>query len=270
MADSVQPNDVVRVAAGDSIPTDGVIQCGESLIDRSLLTGESEPVAASIGDEVCAGTVNLRQAIEVKVSAVGGDSRVGRVMKSVEEAMAEKTPIVQLADRVGGVFVVVVTLLSVITFAFWLSHSPTLAASHATSLLIVACPCALALATPLAVAVSLGRAAKNKVLIRDGSTFQRLASPGRIWFDKTGTLTQGKVVAEYVTGESDAIGLAAAIEKECNHPIADAIVQLAGATISGRTGQDTVVEFGGGNWTHRRSTNISGQLGLHQIKSSVD
>jgi Cu2+-exporting ATPase len=255
LAETLRPDDIVRVSPGDSIPTDGVIEAGESLIDRSLLTGESKPVPALVGDEVSAGTVNLRQPIDVRVEAVGADSRVGRVMKSVEEAMAEKTPIVQLADRVGGVFVIVVTLLAGATFFWWLGRGPTLAASHATALLIVACPCALALATPLAIAVSLGRAAKQKILIRDGSTFQRLARPGSIWFDKTGTLTQGRVTAEFVAGDAAAIGLAAAIERECNHPIADAVVRLAGDSIGESSSAQAVeVRFGGvtGQFDERR------------------
>ncbi len=245
MAETLKPGDIVRVAPGESIPADGSIERGQSLIDRSLLTGESEPVFAAEGEDVCAGTLNLQRNIDVRVGAIGQESRIGQVMKSVEEAMATKTPIVQLADRVGGVFVVVVTLLAVLTFLAWLSAGWTIAASHATSLLIVACPCALALATPLAVAVSLGRAANNRILVRDGNAFQQLAKPGRIWFDKTGTLTAGRVAAEYVCGSVDAIHSAAVIEREVCHPIADAIMQLAGAPISEQPTASTLVEFGG-------------------------
>ncbi len=226
-ADLLKPGDIIRVAAGESIPADGRIETGQSLIDWSLLTGESQPVAATIGDEVFAGTVNVRESVEVRVNAIGRHSRIGKVMQSVEDAMAQRTPVVQLADRVGGLFVVVVTILALVTFLGWLGNGWSVAASNATSLLIVACPCALALATPLAIAVTIGRAAKNKILIRDGGVFQRLARPGHIWFDKTGTLTEGRVTAKRVSGSLEALRCAAAIEMECVHPIADAIVQSA-------------------------------------------
>jgi len=226
LADSLQPGDIVRVVAGDSVPADGWIESGDTLIDRSLLTGESRPVPAGVRDEVSAGTVNLQSNIEVRVGAIGEQSRIGKVMKSVEAAMAEKTPVVQLADRIGGVFVITVTALAGIAFAAWVPHGWSLAASHATALLIVACPCALALATPLAIAVSLGRAAKRQVLIRDGGVFQWLSRPGQIWFDKTGTLTAGRMTAEYVTGDRAAVQFAAAVERECRHPIAQAVVEL--------------------------------------------
>lgn len=227
LADSLQAGDIIRVAAGDSIPADGWIESGTTLIDRSLLTGESRPIPAGHHDEVSAGTVNLQSSIEVRVGATGQQSRIGKVMKSVETAMAEKTPVVQLADRIGGVFVVTVTLLAVLAFAVWYRHGAALAAAHATALLIVACPCALALATPLAVAVSLGRAAKGQVLIRDGGVFQLLARPGRIWFDKTGTLTAGRMTAEWVAGSRGAIQQAALIERNCRHPVAQAVIELA-------------------------------------------
>lgn len=253
--DSLQPGDIVRVAAGESIPADGSLCSGQSFVDRSLLTGESEPIAVMVGDEVCAGTVNLQQSVQVCVGAVGEQSRIGQVMKSVEEAMIEKTRVVQLADRVGGVFVVIVTLLAMVTFVAWFHRGPSVAASNATSLLIVACPCALALATPLAISVSLGRAAKNRILIRDGGAFQQLAKPGRIWFDKTGTLTKGQMTAEFLTGSVDAIRHAAAIENEVSHPIADAIVRLAGIPVASKSTESTKVEFGG----------VSGRSEGHQV-----
>ena len=125
------------------------------------------------------------------MDAVGRDSRIGRVMQSVELAATQKTPIVQAADRLGGAFVVIVIVLAAITFARWLPVSLHDATNYATALLIVACPCALALATPLAIAVGIGRAARADILIREGLVLQRLARPGMLWFDKTGTLTEG-------------------------------------------------------------------------------
>lgn len=227
LVDILQPGDCVRVDAGENIPVDGEVICGESLIDRSLLTGESVPVGIGAGDEAAAGTLNLQRPLDIRVVATGRESRIGRVMQSVEDAMSDKIPIVQFADSIGGIFVVVVTLLAIATFLWWLPVGWAAAASAATALLIVACPCALALATPLAIAVSLGRAAKHKVLIRDGATLQQLARGGRIWFDKTGTLTTGRPDAWVAWGSSDGIAAAAAVEQHCRHPVAEALVRMA-------------------------------------------
>ena len=223
------PGQIVRVAAGDSVPVDGVVQSGATTIDRSLLTGESEPVTARCGDEVCAGTLNVLKPIDVRVTATGGDSRIGKVMKLVESAAQDKPPIVQLADRIGGVFVVTVTLLALATFAYWYSNGWRVAAENATSLLIVACPCALALATPLAIAVSLGRSASRQILVRDGSLLQSLSGSGTIWFDKTGTLTVGRPEVTTVISDTpdQVLAFAAAIEKDCAHPLAVGIIAEA-------------------------------------------
>lgn len=225
--DSLQTGQAVRVLVGESIPVDGQVLAGESMVDRSLLTGESVPVAVGIDDEVTAGTVNLTSPIDVQVSAVGMESRIGQVMQTVEQALGKRTPIVQLADRIGGIFVVAVTTLAVITFGFWLRSGLDQATANATSLLIVACPCALALATPLAIAITLGRAAKRKILIRDGGVLQQLSRPGVVWFDKTGTLTEGRPKAKLMAGPTEALLIASALEKSCCHPIADAIIQAA-------------------------------------------
>lgn len=230
LVDILQSGDCVRVDAGESIPVDGEVVRGESLIDRSLLTGESIPVSIGKGDDVAAGTLNLQRSIDVRVHATGRDSRIGRVMQSVEEAMANKIPVVQFADSIGGVFVVVVTLLAAGTFFWWLEEGWPQAASTSTALLIVACPCALALATPLAIAISLARAAKHKVLIRDGSTLQLLARGGQMWFDKTGTLTTGRPDAQLVWGSTEVLAGAGAVEQHCRHPVADALVAIARST----------------------------------------
>ncbi|MCO8122455.1 heavy metal translocating P-type ATPase metal-binding domain-containing protein [Stieleria sp. TO1_6] len=227
---SLAAEQLIRVNVGESIPCDGRVVAlgkttGESMLDRSLLTGESEPIPTRDGQSVAAGTVNLSRPITVSVEATGQHSRIGKVMQSVEAAMAQRTPIVQLADRIGGVFVVVVTLLAIAAFVVWFPSGMDVATANATALLIVACPCALALATPLAIAVTLGRAAKRKILIRDGGVLQQLSRTGIVWFDKTGTLTEGRPRAEVVWGDRDSIAEAAAIERECCHAIADAIVR---------------------------------------------
>lgn len=227
LVDTLQTGDIIRVAAGEPVAADGQVVRGESSLDRSLLTGESQPIAVAPGEAVAAGMVNLTAPIDVQVTATGRQSRIGRVMQSVEAAAMEKTPIVQLADRVGGVFVMVVTALAVATFAYWLPSGWSLATSHATALLIVACPCALALATPLAIAVGLGRAAKRGILIRDGQTLQKLSHVGTVWFDKTGTLTEGRQRVASVFGDLQGLQWAAPIEAACRHPVAQAIVEDA-------------------------------------------
>ena len=241
--DSLQTGQAVRVLVGESIPVDGSVLAGQSMVDRSLLTGESVPVAVGAGDEVTAGTVNLTSPIDVQVSAVGMESRIGQVMQTVERALGKRTPIVQLADRIGGVFVVAVTSLAVVTFAYWLRSGLDQATANATSLLIVACPCALALATPLAIAITLGRAAKRKVLIRDGGVLQQLSRPGVVWFDKTGTLTEGRPKAKQIAGPEEALFIATALERSCCHPIADAIIQAAQQAAATRSESQAVDSY---------------------------
>ena len=257
MVQSLEAEQAVRVLVGESIPVDGRIIAGETMVDRSLLTGESVPVEAVCGDAVTAGTVNLSRPITVRVQAIGADSRIGKVMESVEAAMAQRTPIVQLADRIGGVFVVVVTLLSMLAFAVWSSRGLDVATANATSLLIVACPCALALATPLAIAVTLGRAAKRKILIRDGGVLQQLSRGGIVWFDKTGTLTEGRPRAELQHGAIEALQWAAAIERDCCHPIADAILREAERLNLGVPSEVDSIQLGAGG--------ISGRCRGHRI-----
>lgn len=247
LVDRLSIGDEIRVKSGESIPADGTIVCGATSLDRSLLTGESQPVRAEVGDEVAAGTVNLGVPIDVQVTATGRQSRIGQVMQSVESAAAERTSIVQLADRIGGVFVVVVTVLAFATFVGWATQDLNAATANATALLIVACPCALALATPLAIAVGLGRAAKAGILIRDGQSLQQLATPGIIWFDKTGTLTEGRQRVSSFVGDLTALRLAALVEKSSSHPIARAVVR--GAELRGLdlddSGELLSTEFGG-------------------------
>ena len=227
LVDALSAGDTVRVAAGDNIPVDGEVIEGETTIDRSLLTGESHPIPAHRGSEVLSGTVNLSRPIDVRVMATGAECRIGKVMRSVEEAASAKAPIVQLADRIGGVFVITVTAIAIATFVGWLGQGWNVAAENATALLIVACPCALALATPLAIAVALGRSARRKILVRDGASLQHLAGRGMIWFDKTGTLTEGRPRVVEVFGDVRAIARAAAIESKCCHPVADGIIREA-------------------------------------------
>lgn len=219
--------DLVDVRAGDALPADGVVASGDSELDRSLLTGESRPESVGPGDEAEAGAVNLTRSIRLRVVVAGEDTRVGRLMKVVEDAARRKAPVVRLADRVAGWFVGAVLALALATLVWWWHVDPGAAVEHAVALLIVSCPCALGLATPLAVSVAVGRAARAGILVRGGDALEGLARPGVLWLDKTGTLTEGRVALERFEGPADLLMRAAALEAQSQHPLARAIVQAA-------------------------------------------
>lgn len=227
--EAVRAGDLVEVRAGDTVPVDGVVEVGVSSIDQSLLTGEAQPARCGPGDAVSAGTTNLAGTLRIRAAATGVATRVGKLMELVERAAREQAPIVRTADRIAGWFTVVVVLAAAATFAAWSTHGVTRAIDNAVALLIVACPCALGLATPLAVAVAIGRAAKRGILIKGGETLERLARPGTLLLDKTGTLTHGRTRLVDWTGDAQAARLVAAVERHSSHPIALALVRaLAG------------------------------------------
>lgn len=226
-SDTLAPGDIIRVEAGQAIAADGVVVTGRSALDRSLLTGESVPIEIGPDDLVEAGTANLQSPIDVRVGATGSATRIGQLMRLVQDAAQDKAPIVQLADRIGGWFVGTVVGLALMTAILWWSRGPSLAITHAVALLIVACPCALALATPLALAVGIGRAARKRILVRGGDVLERLATPGTVWLDKTGTLTDGRLRVVSWTGDDDTLRLLASLERSSAHPVARAIVDLA-------------------------------------------
>ena len=227
--EAIAVGDVVRVLAGEVVPVDGEITAGRSAFDVGLLTGESQPVDVAPGARVHAGTLNLAAAIEIRATAVGETTRVGKLVASIE-ALSAKAPIERLVDRIAGRFVAVVSSAAALTLIGWSVRSVALAAEHAMSLLIVTCPCALALATPLAVTVALGRAARRGVLIKGADALERLATPGTLFVDKTGTLTAGKLAVVSWRGDLDAAGLASAAEAGSNHPIARALRAHAAPT----------------------------------------
>ena len=234
-ADTLVAGDWIEVRTGESIPADGVLQAKstesqtEAEIDCSLITGESKSVTKQQGELLFAGALNVGPPLVMEVTASGAESRIGKVMLQVEEAAHQKVPIVMLADRIGAVFVVVVAALASLTFLIWIGQGFEVAASNSVALLIVACPCALALATPLVIAVSIGQAANRGILVRDGGSFQAMTKPGILWLDKTGTLTTGKQRVTSFSGDSNAVELAAALEQDCVHPIAGAILDYAQA-----------------------------------------
>lgn len=223
---------IVEVVTGAAFPVDGVITRGRTRVDLSLLTGESKPVDAGEGDRVTAGSVNIDSPVRVRVEAAGESTRVAQLMRLVEDAARDKAPIVKLADRVSVIFVPVVLLLALGTAVAWAFIRPSEAVDHAAALLITTCPCALGLATPLAVIVSIGRAARRGILVKGGDTLEAVASPGArgvILLDKTGTITEGGAALVEFAGDRSALSAAAAVERMTTHPIARAIVAAAGS-----------------------------------------
>jgi len=214
---ALRANDLVEVRAGESVPADGIIKQGASDFDLSLLNGESRPESLAVGAEVYAGNVNLSSKVVVQVTQTGEATRAGRLMNLVERHAQLKAPVVKLADRISSWFVVVVLLLSALCFSLWWSQDSARALEHTIALLIVACPCALGLATPLAVAASVGKAAKQGILIKGGEALERVARPGIIWLDKTGTLTSANLSVVEVWGDKSALNLAAAVEANSAH-----------------------------------------------------
>jgi Cu2+-exporting ATPase len=226
--EAIREGDIVEVRAGETIPVDGRLARGASTIDSGLLTGESRPVDVGLEDQVHAGTVNLTAPIEVVAVTVGEHTRVGGLVARMEALSSKRAPIERLVDRIAARFVPVVTVVSLLTFiAWWALASPTVGAEHAMALLIVTCPCALALATPLAVTVALGRAARRGILLKGADALERLATPGTMFVDKTGTLTEGRIAVASWYGDVDARELAAAVEAGSAHPIARAITASA-------------------------------------------
>ena len=221
--EAVQPGDLVEVRGGDSIPADGRVREGQSLVNRALLTGESQPVAVGPGSPVEAGAVNLSSRLVVEVETVGEATRVGRLMRLVEEHSRNRPPIVQFADRIAGRFVLAVLAAAALTFLYWIRFSAVQAIDNTVALLIVTCPCALGLATPLAVTVALGRAARRHILAKGGEVFEASGRQGVMLLDKTGTLTTGRISLVSWSGDEDVRPLVAALERHSAHPIAQAL-----------------------------------------------
>jgi Cu2+-exporting ATPase len=184
-------------------------------------------VKVGLGDHVEAGCANLGGSIDLLVKATGRETRVGRLTQLIEDASSARPPIVQWADSIGGWFVTVVIVLASATMVIWFPRDPYTAAENAVALLIVACPCALALATPLALAVAIGRAASHGLLVRGGDVLERLSQRGIVWFDKTGTLTEGRVTLVDWDGDDESLALAAALERSSAHPFAQAVCRAA-------------------------------------------
>jgi Cu+-exporting ATPase len=243
--DAVREGDALRVRPGEAVPVDGTLTEGRSSVDESMLTGEPIPVEKMPGDTVTGGTLNRSGSFVMRAEAVGADTVLSRIVTMVAEAQRSRAPIQALADRVAGWFVPAVIAAAALAFAAWLVLGPAPALGYAVvaavSVLIIACPCALGLATPMSIMVATGRGAQAGVLIRDAEALERLAGVDTLVLDKTGTLTEGRprltdVVAVAGATEGEVLGAAAALERGSEHPLADAIT--AGAEARGAPRHD--------------------------------
>lgn len=235
--DSILPGQVLRVRPGESIPVDGVVLEGSSAVDESALTGESIPVEKTAGDTVNAATVNRTGSFTFRATRVGADTSLAKIIQLVEDANATKAPIARMADKVAGVFVPVVFVISGVTFAVWMALTGSMneALTSAVAVLVISCPCALGLATPVAIMVGTGKGAEMGILFKSAEALENLRSVGTVVLDKTGTVTRGKpavtdiVVATRTDGspamsEKALLKLAAALERSSEHPLAEAIM----------------------------------------------
>lgn len=235
--DAILPGQVLRVRPGESIPVDGVVLEGSSAVDESALTGESIPVEKTAGDTVNAATVNRTGSFTFRATRVGADTSLAKIIQLVEDANATKAPIARMADKVAGVFVPVVFVISAITFVAWMALTGSIkeALTSAVAVLVISCPCALGLATPVAIMVGTGKGAEMGILFKSAEALENLRSVGTVVLDKTGTVTRGKpavtdiVVATRADGspamsEKALLKLAAALERSSEHPLAEAIM----------------------------------------------
>jgi Cu+-exporting ATPase len=272
--EDVVAGDLVQVRPGERIPVDGEVTEGSSYVDESMISGEPIPVQKSAGSEVVGGTVNDTGAFVFRATRVGADTVLAQIIRMVEEAQAGKPPIQRLADRIAAVFVPVVIVLAALTFLVWLFVGPSPALSYAfvaaVSVLVIACPCAMGLATPTAIMVGTGRAAEMGTLFRQGTALEVMARLDIMVLDKTGTLTKGRPeltdleLAEGPAGlsEDDVLALVAAAETQSEHPVAQAVVAAAGERgleLGGVTAFEAEPGFG-----------IKAEIGGHRVHVGAD
>jgi Cu+-exporting ATPase len=239
--EELRVGDRVIVKPGEAFPADGVILGGETNVDESMLTGEPMPVSKQLGDKVVGGTINGTGSVSFKATAVGPETALAQIVRLVEDAQGSKAPIQRVADRVAGVFVPIVIAIAIVSFVAWFVLGPDPRLVFATvafvTVLVIACPCALGLATPTAIMVGTGRGAEHGILIRGGEALEGIQGLDTIVFDKTGTITVGRPTVTHILGAkkadgttvdaTDLVRLAAAVESRSEHPLATSIVAAA-------------------------------------------
>ncbi|MBX3385587.1 MAG: copper-translocating P-type ATPase [Phycisphaeraceae bacterium] len=263
----VRVGDLMVVRPGEKVPTDGVVERGESAVDESMISGESVPVTKRHGDQVVGATLNAAGALEVRATRIGAETVLAQIVELVRRAQGSKAPIARLADRVSAVFVPVVLVVAMVSFGVWMltgegtaSARLSMALITSVSVLVIACPCAMGLATPTAIMVGTGMAAERGVLIKGGDALQRAESVRTVVLDKTGTVTKGRpevVSVRATAGEDELLRLAASVERLSEHPLARAVVleaearglkleevsafeSVAGRGVRGRVGERSV------------------------------
>lgn len=229
--DQVKVGDLVQVKPGAKVPVDGVVVEGQTTVNESMITGESMPVTKQKGDSVVGATINQTGAIVVKTSKIGQDTMLSQIVTMVKKAQTSHAPIQNLTDQIAGIFVPTVLIIAILTFVVWyvfLDINVVQALLFSVAVVVIACPCALGLATPTALMVGTGRAAKMGVLIKDGAALEAVHKLHTVVFDKTGTITQGHpTVTKIVGDQATVLQIAASLEAESEHPLAVAIMQAA-------------------------------------------
>jgi len=267
----VQVSDLLIVRPGERIPVDGEVETGQSAVDESMVTGESIPVEKGPGEAVIGGTMNRSGSFRMRATRVGSDTVLAQIVELVREAQASKPPIQRLADRVSGVFVPIVVVLAIATFALWLAVGPEPSLNYAVvvavSILVIACPCALGLATPISVMIAVGKAAENGMLVRNGEALQKARTVSIVILDKTGTITRGEPEVTDVLlldsmnadfDESELLRLAGAAEAGSEHPLGEAIVEAARARIGELPDAADFESFGG--------RGVMARVGGHEVR----
>lgn len=288
----LQSNDIVLVRAGDVIPADGILVHGATSINNAILTGESKPMKAEVGDTVQAGTTNLSAPIHVAVQAAGEQARIGKLLAFVQEKAAKPTIFQHWADQIGSYFIAIMLLLSALCFLFWVRVDVHSAINNTIALLVIACPCALAMASPLGMALAAGRAARKGIYIKSSSSFHQLCAVDTLIMDKTGTITEGNLsvlsTQSFVQNakDVDAIEKAAYLETQSNHPLAKAFllrfpnaehlvdknrvqVRIENATHQGISGwvNNDYVEVGRPEWLLQKYSNQTCETACELAKS---
>ena len=254
-AEALLPGTVIEVRPGETLAADGVVVEGRSQFDLALLTGESRPESVGVGMNVYAGTTNVTSPVRVRVEQAGESSRVAKILRQVEESGRRRAPVVQTANRLAPWFVAGVLVLAVTTFVVWRKRDPARAMDNAIALLIVTCPCALALSTPLAVSAAIGRAARRGIFVKGGDALETLAKPGRLFLDKTGTITEARTALVEWHGPDSVRPLVLALEAESMHPLAAGF----------RAAWPELEQFHACETTHVTGGGIAGTVAGHRV-----